>query len=61
MVDFSPDQVQAIILIVVGFIIIEGIWLAYLTFMIWKKGKAKKEPVKEAPQAEEGSEVKKEE
>ena len=52
MVDWTPDQIQFIIYIVVGIIIIEGIWLAYLTYMMWKK-RAKEKMEKAKPEKEE--------
>jgi len=49
----DPDTAQAIILIVVGIIILQGIWLAYLSFMMWKKHKAEKKAELKKEQAEE--------
>jgi hypothetical protein len=39
----TGEQVQAAIYIVVGIIVIEGIWLAYLTYMMWKRHTQKTE------------------
>lgn len=46
---WSESQTQAAIYFVIGIIIIEGIWLTYLTYMMWKRQKLKKEkaPVEE--------------
>ena len=54
----TDSETQAVIWIVVGIIIIEGIWLAYLTFMMWRRHKkeAATKPGKAAPKPEETEE-----
>ena len=46
----TEEQTTAAILIVVGIIIIEGIWLSYLTYMMWRRSRrdqlVKKDAVK---------------
>lgn len=53
MIELDPGTVQAIILIVIGIIILQGIWLAYLSFMMWKKHRAEKKAELKKEQAEE--------
>jgi ABC-type uncharacterized transport system permease subunit len=60
MADLTPEQVQAVIWIVVGIIIIQGIWLAYLTYMIWKRKKKDENEVSKKTEAETGKSEKKE-
>jgi hypothetical protein len=39
----DPNQVQAAVYFVIGIIVIEGIWLTYLTYMMWKRHRQEKE------------------
>lgn len=49
----TDSQTQAAIYFVVGIIVIEGIWLTYLTWMMWKRQRHRKEK----PPAEEKQEA----
>jgi hypothetical protein len=39
---FTESETQALIYMVIGIIIIEGIWLAYISFVMWKRYKEDK-------------------
>jgi hypothetical protein len=52
MAELSPDQMQAAIYVVVGIIILEGIWLVYLTYMLWKRKEKSKSNVETQPEGD---------